>query len=379
MSNPTTTNPTNNTQAVAVRQTGATALALPNSLALDTLDDLIKFGDLMWKSGLFPDVKSAGQAVVKILAGRELGVPPMEALAKIFVVEGKPSISADLMARIIKRDGETGGYDFRVLHLDNQKCEIQFLHHGKPLTPTSTYTWQDATTANLTNKNNWKNHPRNMLFARALTNGAKIHCPHLFGSISNVAGANTALDEEGELVISEASAPTVQQAATEAARNSAPLQVPRATAKTFEPVPGWPPGPEPTVIDAEAEADPTGEVSEEEAASGLVIPEPHLSRLLALKSTYFQDEEPAWSADPKRRAGPAKSAADQLRLHEYTEAQRRALYALLHLVGTGEALPLDRVEAECSGRCFVAVQALGTPALSELREAAAWLLSQGRG
>jgi hypothetical protein len=40
----------------------------------------------------------------------------------------------------------------------------------------STFTIQNATKAGLVNKQVWKDYPRNMLFARAVSNGARLFC-----------------------------------------------------------------------------------------------------------------------------------------------------------------------------------------------------------
>jgi hypothetical protein len=52
------------------------------------------------------------------------------------------------------------------------------------LTPSSEFTIEDAKKAGLLtsgNRGSWEKYPRNMLFARALSNGAKWHCADIFG------------------------------------------------------------------------------------------------------------------------------------------------------------------------------------------------------
>src|ERR1044072_4755843 len=66
------------------------------------------------ESGLFKDARQAGQAFAKIMAGRDLGLTPFEAMSALHVVEGKVEAGADLHAsRVRSRDG----YDFRVAWL----------------------------------------------------------------------------------------------------------------------------------------------------------------------------------------------------------------------------------------------------------------------
>ena len=44
----------------------------------------------------------------------------------------------------------------------------------------SSFNFKDAAKAGLANKDVWKNYPRNMMFARALSNGSKWYCPNVF-------------------------------------------------------------------------------------------------------------------------------------------------------------------------------------------------------
>ena len=101
----------------------------PQSMALDTMADLMTFGKVMVESGMFPDIKSQAQAVVKIVAGRELGLAPLYSLRKIYVINGQVTLSADVMANLIKGSRE---YDYEVSQLDDKGCAIQFTRNGKP-------------------------------------------------------------------------------------------------------------------------------------------------------------------------------------------------------------------------------------------------------
>jgi hypothetical protein len=62
---------------------------------------------------------------------------------------------------------------------------------------------KDAAAAGLTNKDNWKKYPRNMLFARAISNGQKWYAPDVYNGVTvytpDEMGA--VVDEEGNAVI----------------------------------------------------------------------------------------------------------------------------------------------------------------------------------
>jgi len=131
---------------------------------------LNEMGQVLVKSGFFADVKDASQAIVKVLAGRELGFGPIASMTGIYIVKGKPTLSANLMAAAIKRDPR---YNYRVVQLTDEVCELIFLEKGEEI-GRSIFTKNDATKAGTQNMGKF---PRNMLFARALSNGVKWHCP----------------------------------------------------------------------------------------------------------------------------------------------------------------------------------------------------------
>src|SRR5262249_34839390 len=126
----------------------------------------LSLGEVMAKSGLFGDVRDAAQAVVKILAGRELGVGPVASMAGINVIRNRAALGANLIPALIRRSGR---YDYRIRRLDEQGCEIEF-RLGKEVIGVSRFTMDDARKAGLAGGENWRKYPRNMLFARAMSN-----------------------------------------------------------------------------------------------------------------------------------------------------------------------------------------------------------------
>ena len=133
--------------------------------------------DVFAESGMFPDIKSKAQALVKILAGKELGLSPFESMAGIYLVNGKLALTSKVMASMIKK---TPTYDYKVETLTDEECTLLFTETiGEDVADLgrSTFTFKDGAKAGLANKDNWKNYPRNMLFARALSNGCRWYCP----------------------------------------------------------------------------------------------------------------------------------------------------------------------------------------------------------
>ena len=158
-------------RALAVREDPA-----PARVQILSLDQIRSMGQVFFESGLFKDVKSQAQAIVKIVAGQELGIPPMAAMTQIQIVEGKPTLTAPAIGARIKSSGR---YDYAILEHTKDACEIRFTERGVEL-GISRFTMADAQAAGLAGKEVWKKYPRNMLFARAITNGARWYCADVF-------------------------------------------------------------------------------------------------------------------------------------------------------------------------------------------------------
>lgn len=127
-------------------------------------------------SGMFPDLKSEAQAIVKIQAGMELGLGAFEAMQGINVIQGKTAMTAQLVASRIKKSGK---YNYRIVRHDDEACVLDFYEGGEKV-GSSSFTIDDAKNAGL-GGGNYNKYPRNMLFARAVTNGARWYCPDVFG------------------------------------------------------------------------------------------------------------------------------------------------------------------------------------------------------
>lgn len=143
------------------------------------LSELQQLGEMAYASKALAakGVGNAADAAIKIQAGLELGVGPVGALMGIHMIKGRPSLSSNLMAALVKRSGK---YDYRVTEKTAEVCTLKFYQlHGSEMVEigTETFTMQDAKRAGLAGGENWIKYPANMLFARCLSNGVKTHCP----------------------------------------------------------------------------------------------------------------------------------------------------------------------------------------------------------
>ena len=145
-------------------------------LIIKTMDDAERAARAMSASGFFADTKLAAQAVVKILAGAELGFGPFASMTGVNIIQNKPVLAANLIAAAVNRSGK---YHYRVVTMTNAECVLDFFE-GKEKIGTSKFTMEDAGLAGLAGKDNWKKYPKNMLFARAISNGQKWFVPDAF-------------------------------------------------------------------------------------------------------------------------------------------------------------------------------------------------------
>lgn len=169
-------------------------LAVRSSPQHEDLDTIVRVSRAMVASGYFQDVRSVAQAAVKIMAGAELGIPALASMVGIYIVQGRVQLSANLMAALIKKSGH---YDYRVREHTTTKCSVEFFDHGESL-GMSEYTIEDARRAGLIRSGSrgpspWEAHPRNMLWARCISNGTKWFCPDILAGPAFVPGE---LEEE---------------------------------------------------------------------------------------------------------------------------------------------------------------------------------------
>lgn len=157
--------------------TGTAVMTVPrgNGGAVATRGDEESFAQLftlaeqLVPTGFLPKhIRTPGQAVAIILAGRELGIGPMLALRSITLVEGKVSVAADLQLARFKADGGRAAFK----ELTEKRAELQ-LRHPNGDEHTESFSIEDAKGAGLLAKDNWRKYPKAMLRSRVITAGLK--------------------------------------------------------------------------------------------------------------------------------------------------------------------------------------------------------------
>lgn len=158
----------------------STALVRQDTI-IESLDEMQRVAKMLAISEYFDAKGNTDGAIAKIatkiLAGRELGYGPFASVNGIHIIQGRPSVSANLMAAAVKASGR---YDYRVRQMTAEVCEIEFFERidgRRESLGVSSFTAADAKAAQTQNMAKFA---RNMLFARAMSNGVKWFCPDVF-------------------------------------------------------------------------------------------------------------------------------------------------------------------------------------------------------
>jgi hypothetical protein len=178
---------------------------LPDS---DALGDLWRVCQRVIGTGFLPDsIRSPEQAFAIALKGRELGIPPMMAFAGLYIIKGKVELTASMMSAMLRR----GGVRIEEVQVDATMAHLRFDRDGEKAEVC--FTMEDAKRANLVNQT-WSKYPRQMLYARALSEGARRIGPDLVsgayvsGEISAEVGGNgSGIKVEAEFIEEAPKAP----------------------------------------------------------------------------------------------------------------------------------------------------------------------------
>jgi hypothetical protein len=105
--------------------------------------------------------------------GRELGIPPMEAMSSINVIQGKPSVSPQLMLALARRTGEL---EDMKMDISAQRAIVTVKRKGQ--SPyTTEFGIKEATDLQLMTKDNYKKQAGTMFGWRALAANLRITFP----------------------------------------------------------------------------------------------------------------------------------------------------------------------------------------------------------
>lgn len=146
----------------------------------------LQYADELSKSGVFGRPQKDGtikpyskeEIFLVLQQGLELGIKPLQALNNVFPVNGRTAITTALMGALLRQSGQVS---WRITRGTEKECVVEMTRGDE--SQEFSFTWDDATRANLTFKHNWKSYPKQMLYARAFSKAARVMAPDIIGGL----------------------------------------------------------------------------------------------------------------------------------------------------------------------------------------------------
>jgi len=139
-----------------------------SNLTPQTLDEALRFSEILAKSSIVPkDYQgNPGNVLVAVQWGAEIGLPPLQAMQNIAVINGLPSIWGDAMIALVRGSGLLESIEENIGE-NGEVASCTVKRRGEePVT--RTFTMEDAKRAGLAGKPGpWKQYPKRMLQMRA--------------------------------------------------------------------------------------------------------------------------------------------------------------------------------------------------------------------
>lgn len=114
-----------------------------------------------------------------VLTARELGIGPMQALKHINMVQGRPTLSAELMVALVRRAGHSISGS-----ATDQKAVVTGRRRDSGDEITVEWTVEMARKAKLLPKDNWQAYTQSMLWARAVSQLCRMLFADCLGGVS---------------------------------------------------------------------------------------------------------------------------------------------------------------------------------------------------
>ena len=137
------------------------------SLAPKDFEQALKFSEMMSKSNLVPKefVGNAGNIMVAVQWGMELGLQPMQAMQNIAVINGRPSLWGDSVMALARSSSLC---EYIIEEDDGKVATCRAKRKGQDAEIIASFSMDDAAKAGLANKSGpWTQYPKRMRQMRA--------------------------------------------------------------------------------------------------------------------------------------------------------------------------------------------------------------------
>lgn len=155
------TNKPNNLPAVSMGQRG---------IELRTIEDMTHMAQMIVKAGIAPKgMADVPKICVALQLGAEVGIPPMQAVQGIAVVNGRPTIWGDLGIALIQGSGllDAAPEEAVTGEGDSMEAVCRIRRKGQSGFYEGRFTAEDAKRAGLAGKNTYQTWPKDMFLWRA--------------------------------------------------------------------------------------------------------------------------------------------------------------------------------------------------------------------
>lgn len=174
------------TTALTRMNTPGTGMA-PSASAIpfeaENFTQLMVMAEQMASAQLLPAAlrQKPADLILVMMKGRELGLSPMQSIGGIHIIDGKPTLSADMMVGLVKRS-KACRY-FRLVESSAVQAVYETLREGEPAPTRMVFTYKEAQAAGLTGRGPWKAYPAAMLRARCSAALARAVYPDVVGGV----------------------------------------------------------------------------------------------------------------------------------------------------------------------------------------------------
>jgi hypothetical protein len=162
-----------------------------------SIDGLWNLANLLLDSRLLPQgIDKPEKVVAIILKGDELGIAPMHALEGITVIQGKPTVSPQLMLSLIERSGLL---EDMTVEESPHSCSITMKRRSRS-PQTIAFTKEEAAAMGLWGKGNWSKMPGVMLYWRCVAKACRRVFPDVIAGCYTPEEMGADVTEDGEVL-----------------------------------------------------------------------------------------------------------------------------------------------------------------------------------
>jgi hypothetical protein len=155
----------------------------PGHGSLGMLGEAIRLADVIADTEMVPAALRGRPAAVVavVLAGHELGLGPMQSLAQVHLINGRPSLAAEAMRGLAMAHGHT-----IIPDANEDSATVRCRRRDWPPDQWAkfVFTMGDAERAGLAGHGVWKQYPRAMLTARATAEACRAIFPDVLAGLS---------------------------------------------------------------------------------------------------------------------------------------------------------------------------------------------------